>query len=168
MGAEIPVLTTPRLVLRAQTVEDWPRYLAFMQSDRARFMGGPYDVFGAWALFTGDLAQWPLFGHGGLMIDERATGRCVGQVGINHGPLFPEKELGWMLYEGFEGKGYALEAASALRHWGFTQFGLETLVSYIDPENAASRRLAERLGAVLDSSAPRNAPDDLVYRHPRP
>jgi len=32
------------------------------------------------------------------MIALAESGECVGQVGINHGPLFPEKELGWFVY----------------------------------------------------------------------
>ena len=62
--------------------------------------------------------MWPpgrWFGHGALMVDARARGECVGQVGINGGPLFPEKELGWFVYEEAEGYGYATEAAAALR-----------------------------------------------------
>ena len=99
------------------------------------------------------------------MIELRSTGACIGQVGINGGPLFPEKELGWLLYEGFEGAGYATEAAAALRDWARETLGLDRLVSYIDPDNIASARVAERIGARLDPEAPRQDPDDLVYRH---
>ena len=99
------------------------------------------------------------------MIDLRSTGESVGQVGVSDGPLFPEKELGWNLYEGFEGFGFATEAAAALRDWAKETLGLHGLVSYVDPRNAASVRVADRLGAVLDSDAPRQDPDDLVYRH---
>ncbi|MCY1557462.1 Acetyltransferase (GNAT) domain protein [compost metagenome] len=102
------------------------------------------------------------------MIDLTATGQCVGQVGINHGPLFPEKELGWMLYEGHEGQGYAMEAAGALRDWAFAERGFDTLVSYCDPANVRSIAVAKRLGAVLDPDAPRQDQEDLVFRHPRP
>lgn len=102
------------------------------------------------------------------MIDVRATGECVGQVGINHGPLFPEKELGWLVYEGFEGRGYATEAAAALRDWAARVLSCTQLVSYIDPENCSSVRVAERLGATLDPHAPKQDPGDLVYRHAVP
>ena len=37
-----------------------------------------------------------------------------------------------------------------MRDWGFGPRGLKTLVSHIDPDNHRSRRLAERLGAVLE------------------
>jgi RimJ/RimL family protein N-acetyltransferase len=161
----IPTLTTSRLILRPPAIGDYAAYAAFLASSRAIHMGGPFDTKGAWLTFCHDVACWHLFGHGALMIDLRQTGQCIGQVGINHGPLFPEKELGWLLYAGHEGQGYAIEAARALRDWAFTQGGLTTLVSYIDPANFASIAVAERLGAVPDLVALRQDETDLVYRH---
>lgn len=161
-----PTIRTDRLILRAPVAADFSDYADFLASERARYMGGPYDRRGAWGLFCHDVAQWALFGHGALMID--LPGRtCIGQVGINHGPLFPEKELGWLIYAGHEGQGYASEAAAALRDWAFERLGLETLVSYVDPRNRRSIAVAERLGARLDANADRTDPDDLVYRHAR-
>ena len=162
---DIPTLTTDRLFLRPPVFADFPAMEELLTSQRAKYMGGPYDSFAAWGLFCHDVALWHLFGHGALMIDLRLTGECVGQVGINHGPLFPEKELGWLLFEGHEGQGYAVEAARALRDWARTTGGLSTLVSYIDPANTGSIAVAERLGAVLDTAAVRQDADDLVYRH---
>ena len=161
----IPTLTTERLLLRPPVETDFDAYYRMMATPRSRFMGGPYEKAAAWGAFCHDVACWTLFGHGGLMIDLRATGECVGQVGINHGPMFPEKELGWLLYEGFEGKGYATEAARAMRDWAFGPGGLASLVSYFDPENARSMAVAQRLGAVLDPDAPVQDAGDVVYRH---
>jgi RimJ/RimL family protein N-acetyltransferase len=168
MHAAIPTLTTERLTLRPPVFADFPAYERLMASPRSVYMGGPFDTRGAWGMFCHDVAMWQLFGHGALMVDVTATGECVGQVGINHGPLFPEKELGWLVYEGFEGKGYALEAARALRDWAFEVRRLPTLVSYVDPHNARSIALAQRMGAVLDPDAERQDPEDLVFRHPPP
>lgn len=161
----VPTLITERLILRAPVIEDFPAYALLLASPRATYMGGPYTQRAAWGLFCHDVACWELFGHGGLAVDVRSTGKCVGQVGINHGPLFPEKELGWQLYEGQEGRGYATEAAVALRDWAMRTLGLDKLVSYVHPENHRSAAVAERLGATLDPDAPRQDPGDLVYRH---
>jgi RimJ/RimL family protein N-acetyltransferase len=162
---DIPTLTTERLVLRPPVFADFAPYAELMASPRSIHMGGPYGTFAAWGLFCHDTACWQLFGHGALMLELRSTGECVGQVGINHGPLFPEKELGWLLYPGHEGRGYAIEAARALRDWAFAIRGVPTLVSYVDPANSRSIAVAERLGATLDNEAPRQDPEDLVYRH---
>ena len=161
----IPTLTTQRLILRPAQAEDFPAYERLMASGRSRHMGGPFGRKAAWGMFCHDIACWSLFGHGALMVDLRATAECVGQVGISHGPLFPEKELGWLVYEGFERLGYATEAAAALRHWAAQAFSGTQLVSYIDPENQTSIRVAERLGATVDQNAAKQDPGDLVYRH---
>jgi len=160
-----PVLQTLRLTLRPPVAEDWPNYAAFLGSDRSIGMGGPYKARDAWGIFCHDVALWTLFGHGALMIDLRESGETVGQVGINAGPLFPERELGWFVYSGHEGKGYATEAAASLRDWAFATLGLSTLVSYVDPANQRSARVAERLGAWLDPAAQGMYPDDQVWRH---
>ena len=157
-----PTLTTARLVLRPLRMTDFPAYRDFMTSDRARHMGGPFDLEGAWGQFCHDAGLWVLAGHGGLMIDTR-DGETVGAVSLNAGPLFPETELGWMLYAGHEGKGYATEAALAFRDWAFDVLGLATLVSNIEPANAASVAVARRLGARLDG--PADSGGDLIYRH---
>lgn len=161
----IPTLRTKRLVLRPMSEGDFPAYRKLMASSRSRFMGGPFDEARAWGLFCHDVACWTLYGHGGLMIDVAATGECVGQVGINHGPLFPEKELGWLLYDGFEGQGYVTEAAATLRDWAFAELKLPSLVSYFHPENHRSMAVAQRLGAVRDDVAQRQDAEDVVYRH---
>ena len=164
----IPVLTTGRLRLRPPGLADIPGYLDLMMSERARFMGGPYTKIAAWGWFCHERALWQLYGHGGLMIELNGSEETIGLVGINDGPLFAEKELGWMLYDGYEGHGYATEAAAAMRDWAFAELGLRTLVSYVDAANAASAAVAERLGGVRDDTAPRSDPDDLVFRHTPP
>ncbi|MGG7579426.1 GNAT family N-acetyltransferase [Rhizobium sp. BK049] len=158
-------LRTKRLKLRMPDIDDFDAYARIMASPRSAGMGGPFDLRAAWGMFCHDVALWQLFGHGAMMIDLSETGQCIGQVGINHGPLFPEKELGWFVFDGFEGRGYATEAASALRDWAFQTLKLSSLVSYIAPDNSASVAVAERLGARLDPAAPRTDPADLVYRH---
>jgi RimJ/RimL family protein N-acetyltransferase len=160
-----PIIETDRLLLRAPVLEDWPGFAELMASDRAKYMGGPFSLGSAWGVFCHGIALWHLFGVGNLSIELRETGQCVGQIEINQGPRFPEPELGWQLLGEFEGKGYAFEAAVAMRDWAFRERDLETLVSYIDPGNSRSIRLAERLGATLDQHAPKQDPDDLVYRH---
>ncbi len=55
-----------------------------------------------------------------------------------------------------------------LRRHAYEDLGWETAVSYIDPANARSIALAERLGCTRDDAADRVHPDDLVYRHPSP
>lgn len=161
----VPTIMTERLLLREPVLTDWPGFADLMTSDRAGHMGGPYSIEHAWGDFCHGIALWRLFGVGNLSIELRETAACIGRIEVNQGPRYPEPELGWQLQSAAEGKGYAHEAAIALRDWVFREGKLATLVSYIGPENTRSIRLAERLGATLDAQARPQDPGDLVYRH---
>lgn len=165
----IPTLKTDRLVLRPMQMSDFDSYAAFVASDRAAYMGGPLDRATAWNWFASDTAHWHLFGFGGLMIT-LTDGTLVGQVSVTKGVTFPEAELGWFLFAGFEGKGFGTEAATALRKWVYDFADLTTLVSYVSPENSASVHLAERMDAHRDHSAAvpegETSAQTHVYRHP--
>jgi RimJ/RimL family protein N-acetyltransferase len=169
MQSLAPTLTTERLTLRPIMLDDFNKFATFLASSRSARMGGPYSTREAWGIFCHEVALWSLCGHGGSSIDLRATGECVGIVEINCGPLYPEHELGWQVYEEYEGNGYATEAAHALLDWAFNELKLSTLVSYVDASNIRSIAVAERLNGVLDHSATKQDPGDLVYRYlPRP
>jgi len=163
---EIPVIETDRLRLRAPLMADWEAVAAFLASPRARFIGGPFERARAWSAFAASVGAWALQGFGYWAVERRADARLVGAVGVQRPDDFPEEELGWDLHDGFEGQGYATEAAAAARDWALGPRGLTALVSYVDPANARSIRVAERLGCVLDPQAARPEPSDLVYRHP--
>ena len=160
---DCPTLATERLTLGPLTRDDWPDYFAFMASDRSCYMGGPLNVPTAWGWFCSDVAGWSLGGAGALAV--RHKGKTVGQVSINDNPHFPEPELGWMLYDGWEGRGYATEAARAALGWLMDNARPASLVSYVDPDNAASIALAERLGATRDDDAATPDEGTLTFRH---
>lgn len=168
--SQAPIINTQRLTLRGAELADFDGYAAFLASARAQYMDGPIDRTHAWDWFCNDTAHWSLFGYGGLIIER--DNQMIGQVAITKGVRFPEAELGWFLLDGFDGQGYAFEAAFSLRDWAYENAGLETLVSYIDPRNVTSISLAERLGAHrdLDARAPcgETPENTFVYRHPTP
>ena len=71
------------------------------------------------------------------------------------------------LWDRAEGRGIAFEAIRAVRAHAYRTLGWPGAVSYIEPENARSIRLAERLGCVrVDEPTP--YPGGLVWRHPAP
>jgi RimJ/RimL family protein N-acetyltransferase len=81
---------------------------------------------------------------------ERSTGALAGWAGLAVPTFLPEVlpavEVGWRLGPGFRGRGYATEAASAALRWGFTDLGLDTVISIFEPDNVASGRVMDRLG----------------------
>lgn len=159
-----PTLHTARLVLRPLTMADFAVYRDFVISDRTRYMSGPHNATVAWRWFCNDTAQWALLDLGALAVTHH--GRAVGTVGVCGGPIFPEPELGWFLFDAAdEGQGIASEAAAAMRDWALGPRGLTSVVAYVDLRNAPSIRVAERLGGVLDAGAA--TPDGMataVYR----
>ncbi len=58
----------------------------------------------------------------------------------------PEVEIGWTIGRAWWGRGYAVEAAGAWLHAGFTALGLGEILATVLPENAPSHRVAQRLG----------------------
>lgn len=164
-------LTTQRLILRKPIASDLEPFTAFATSDRAGFVGGGADkdeghAFRMLGAITG---HWELRGYGLFIACERESGRPVASVGPWCPAGWPEPEIGWSVWdERDEGKGYACEAAEAVIAHVFRDLGWTTTVSYIDPDNARSIALAERLGAAPDPGAARPHKGDLVYRHPAP
>jgi RimJ/RimL family protein N-acetyltransferase len=66
-------------------------------------------------------------------------------------------EIGYSIVRDFRGRGIATEAVRALLDEAFTQGGLVRINAYCLPENAASRRLLERLTFSVDGVLPRGA-----------
>jgi len=166
--SSIPVIETRRLVLRGPEPEDYPDFKATFTSYRARFMGGPLNAYEAWMLYAAEIGHWQIRGYGMWMIHDKETDETYGMAGGWKPAKWPEPEVAWVIWPDKNGKGYALEAAHAVRGYLYGTCGWETAVSYIDPMNLDSIRLAERLGAVKDHEAATIDGNDAVYRHPSP
>jgi RimJ/RimL family protein N-acetyltransferase len=163
----IPTIRTERLILRAPCMSDVDPFTAFLQSDRAVYVGGgahrtTYDCIRAFGHMAG---LWVLRGYGSFVITLN-DGSPIGSAGPWFPISWPEPEFAWSLWsDNYEGKGYVTEAMTVLRDWTFANTDLTTLVSYIDVENLASQRVARRLGGVIDANA--TPPDDdpvMIYR----
>ena len=71
--------------------------------------------------------------------------------------------FGWMLGRAYWGRGYATEAATAVRDYGFAEVAFSRLISLIHPANAASIRVAEKLGMAQESTAQTRFGRVLLY-----
>ena len=164
----IPVLETARLVMRGPEAEDYPDFKATFTSYRARFMGGPLNPYEAWMLYAAEIGHWQIRGYGMWMIHDKATDETYGMAGGWMPARWPEREIAWVIWPEKSGRGFALEAVHAARRYFYRQLGWDGAVSYIDPKNLDSIRLAERLGATRDKDAATIDGNDAVYRHPSP
>jgi len=144
------VIRTERLLLRKPTAADVEDPPAFLSDPRVmEFLGGfdeaPREVVQLW------LDGWKTYPAGKLIVETEA-GERIGRVGVNfYDPVRWSRssshdalpELTWALAYEQWGKGYATEAAAAVREW----LGREDLISLIASGNIRSQRVAERLGA---------------------
>lgn len=145
-----PTIETARLVLRGWRPDDFEPYAAMLADDETtRFItarGRGLSEKEAWNETVWLVGHWQIRGYGMFVVEERATGAFLGRVGPLHPPWWPAFEMAWSLAPEARGKGYATEAARAAIGWSFDSFPLDRIVSIIDPRNAASQAVAERLG----------------------
>ncbi len=165
---DIPILETRRLVLRGPDADDYPNFKATFSSYRSRFMGGPLNPYETWMLYAAEIGHWEIRGFGMWMIHDKNTDETYGMAGGWFPAAWPEKEIAWIIWPDKGGHGYALEATHAVRNYFYGELGWDSAVSYLDPKNLDSIRLAERLGAKKDKLAGTVDGNDVAYRHPSP
>jgi [ribosomal protein S5]-alanine N-acetyltransferase len=78
-----------------------------------------------------------------------------------------ELEIGYHINRERWNQGFATEAARAVVDYAFRQFDVDHVISLIRPENAASRRVAEKSGLALDRMVFWRGYDTCVYRRMR-
>ncbi|KQV82011.1 GNAT family N-acetyltransferase [Rhizobium sp. Root1220] len=153
--ATIPTIETDRLILRPHRLDDFEEYQTMWSDDAVvRFISGvPSTREQSWARLLRAAGMWHHLGFGFLAIEEKVSGRFIGEAGFlemkrDMRPLSTEGtlETGWALVPEAQGKGYALEALQALICWADTRFPSKPMTCIIDPSNAASLRLAHKLG----------------------
>jgi len=147
-----PTIETERLRLRSHAVADFEASVPIWNDPIVtRFIGGrPYTPEEIWQRLQRYAGSWVLLGYGFWAIEEKATGRLVGEVGIMDAkrdmdpPFGDDLEVGWALLPTVHGKGYATEALKAMLEWERRLLGSPCLVALIDPDNAASIKLAHK------------------------
>jgi RimJ/RimL family protein N-acetyltransferase len=150
----VPMLDTPRLRLRAHRYDDLPACVAmWADPDVTRFIGvEPANEQRTWARLLGYVGHWAVMGFGYWLIEERHSGEFVGEVGLadfkrDIAPAMRgSPELGFALRPRFHGNGYATESARAVLAWADMELTCSRTVCLIDPQNAASLRVAAKCG----------------------
>ncbi len=93
----------------------------------------------------------------------------IGRAGLHPWPAWDELELGYVLARDRWGKGLASEAAHAWLTWAWAHLPHDHLIAVIQPDNASSIALAERLGFGFDRTDVTPLGDQVsVYRLDRP
>ena len=150
---EIPTVTTARLRLRAFRASDLEAYAAMQANPevmRHMVMGRTSTSGEVWRTMLMSLGSWALRGYGMWACEKLDDEVFVGSVGIFHPFDWPEPEIAYSFDQPYWGHGFATEAAKAARDWLFEHFPLQRAASLIRPDNLASKRVVERLGAVCE------------------
>ncbi len=172
MTVYVPILETPRLILRGHRATDLDDSLSLWSDPEVtRHIGGrPSGREEVWARVLRYIGHWAAAGYGFWHVRERATDRFAGEVGLadfKRDLAFSfdgAPEAGWVFAPWSHGRGYATEAMTAVLAWSAAAH--PRTVCIIDPDNAASRRVAARLGYRELAPAEYKASPVIVFERP--
>lgn len=135
-------------------IPDAPTTLAETQEELAWFRNGHprHPELGLWATI------------------EKGFNRFVGRCGLLPWTIDGrfEVEVAYTIARTHWGQGLATEAAQAVKSYGFDTLGLTRLVSLIDQDNAASIRVAEKIGMVFEKEERDEVGPFLLYAVQKP
>ncbi|MCI4588833.1 GNAT family N-acetyltransferase [Sphingobium sp. BYY-5] len=148
-----PILETAHLILRPHRVEDYAACrILWSDAQVVRHIGGvPQEAQAVWFRLLRYAGMWPMLGYGMWVIEERDSGAFLGEAGLLSAERgLPElegvPEAGWVLSPDAWGRGIATEAMQVILDWADRHVDAPSLRCIIDPDNAASIKVAEKLG----------------------
>ena len=159
--ATAPTLETRRLVLRPLGLQDLDAYVAFWQDPEVvRYISGtPLPREQSWRRLLATTGHWHLLGFGFFAIEEKASGRFIGEAGFQemrrdlHPSIEGSLETGWGIAPDCQGKGYASEALAAALAWARAALPDTDFSCIVSPENRASLHLAAKLGFAPEAQS---------------
>lgn len=114
--------------------------------------GSPFSREEAWRRMLSASGLWSVLGYGYWAIERKEDAAYLGQVGFADfkRDMIPSiegiPEIGWMFLPVAQGQGYAIEAVGAALKWADDMGRHSQTVAIINPSNAASIRLARKVG----------------------
>jgi RimJ/RimL family protein N-acetyltransferase len=176
-----PLLETQRLRLRQFSADDLNHeHAMWCEPAVYKFIAGhPSTLEESWKGILTTIGHWQLLGYGYWAIDEKASGRFIGNMGFGnyHRDVVPDMndtpEAGWMFLTARHRQGFGTEALAAVTAWGDANLPHAKTACIIAPENIASLRLAKKFGyREVASTTYKGDPTLLLQRdktaHPHP
>jgi RimJ/RimL family protein N-acetyltransferase len=158
------MLATPRLRLRARTLDDVDAILAMdADADVRRFMGGPPQAQAHRAEVCANIVDGQPT-HRRWAIEWRDRPGFLGQCGLSRCHLPGCTALTWRLGRAHWGRGIASEAVGAVLRHAREDLGLSAFVAFIHADNAASQRVADKVGLRPAGETVLHGYRQLVYR----
>jgi [ribosomal protein S5]-alanine N-acetyltransferase len=160
------VLETKRLVLRQFSAEDiTPLHSIFSDRETMEFYPAPFSLQQTQDWVKRNQERYMKDGFGLWAVCLKETNEVAGDCGLVKQNINgrTEVEIGYHMNKKYWLKGYASEAAEACKEYGFNQLALNRLVTIIDPRNAASIRVAEKIGFKKEKEEMIFGKNHLIY-----
>lgn len=110
-------------------------------------------------IVNGPLASYEKNGFGLWLIVLKETGESIGMCGLIKREGLEDVDIGYALLPRFWSKGYAVEAAQAVKNYARDVVGLKRLVAIVDPANEGSIRVIEKIGLRYEKMVRLSADD---------
>ncbi len=143
------ILETERCIVREMTEEDLPQlYEVYSGPGITRYTEGLYEDYEKELEYTREYIdrQYRFFEYGLWVVFEKKTGKMIGRAGLSGRNGFDEAEIGYVIAEQFQRKGYAYEVLSAVLDYAAKELSMESLNAFTVKENTASVNLLKKLG----------------------
>lgn len=139
------VLQTERLILREMTEHDFDAlYKVLADSNIMQHYPYTFDEARVRNWIQRNMERYRIFGFGLWAVCLKETGEMIGDCGLTmqsiNGQIKPE--IGYHIRADQQRKGYATEAASAVRDWVFINTPFNVIYSYMKYTNVASCKTA--------------------------
>ncbi|MFP3878717.1 GNAT family N-acetyltransferase, partial [Bacillus paralicheniformis] len=147
------IMKTDRMILRKMRRDDAENLLEIFSDPTAmEYYPSTKNEKQQWIDWT--LENYEKHGTGLWVAEHKQTGEFLGQCGIVPQEVegSDEMEIGYLFKRSVWKNGYATEAASACKQYGFESFHLKKIVSLPDAKNLPSRKVAERIGMTLEKT----------------
>ena len=160
-------LETKRLILRMPQLDDWKDIHEYYSDPECTTFTTrrPLNETESWQKLAALAGHWILRRYGSYVLEEKSLKQVIGIAGLDYPNDWPEPEIQWGLARKFWGKGYASEAASAVKEMSADHLPGLSLISVIHPQNQNSIKLAKSLGARFEREYYFRDDNWYVYRH---
>lgn len=143
------MICTERLALREMAPEDFGAlHAVFSDPEAMRHYPAPFDEARTRRWIEWNRENYARYGFGLWAVTFRATGEVIGDCGLTlqdiDGETLPE--IGWHIRRDLWRRGYAKEAAAAVRDWAFAHTNYPALYAYMKYDNLASAATAKAVG----------------------
>jgi len=160
-------IETRRLILRCFREDDWlDLHRLYSDPECTRYTIQRTLTEGeSWRTMATMIGHWQIRGYGPYAVEDKASGKVMGPVGLWYPNDWPEQEIKWALSSDYWGCGYASEAARAVKQVAAEYMPETSLISLIFSDNLPSIRLAEAIGATFERAFEFRGQTAHIFRH---